>query len=253
MSLTINSGNDLSTLFSSLNNKSNDSTSGLASILSEYNSIRNGSYLKLAKQYYAKDTTGKNSVLKDEFKDKSSMINDDTKITENKSLISDVSKFRKSLSTVKSDDTLFEKKAYKDENGNEKMDYDYDKIYDRLSSFATAYNAVVEAGAESDSSTVLRNTLSMTNAVNASKKTLTAVGFTVNTDNTLSISKESLMKGDMNSAKYLFASTSNFARQLDVASTNVASQAASEVYSLGGYTSTGAYKQTLETIYNTTI
>ena len=101
MSLTINSGNDLSTLFSSLNNKSNDSTSGLASILSEYNSIRNGSYLKLAKQYYAKDTTGKNSVLKDEFKDKSSMINDDTKITENKSLISDVSKFRKSLSTVK--------------------------------------------------------------------------------------------------------------------------------------------------------
>ena len=61
------------------------------------------------------------------------------------------------------------------------------------------------------------------------------------------------MKGDMNSAKYLFTSTSNFARQLDTASTNVASQAASEVYSLGGYTSTGAYKQTLETIYNTTI
>ena len=110
------------------------------------------------------------------------MINDDTKITENKSLISDVSKFRKSLSTVKSDDTLFEKKAYKDENGNEKMDYDYDKIYDRLSSFAKAYNAVVEAGAESDSSTVLRNTLSMTNAVNASKKTLTAVGFRVNSE-----------------------------------------------------------------------
>ena len=70
MSLTINSGNDLSTLFSSLNNKSNDSTSGLASILSEYNSIRNGSYLKLAKQYYSKDSTNKNSVLKDEFKDK---------------------------------------------------------------------------------------------------------------------------------------------------------------------------------------
>ena len=253
MSLTINNGNGLSTLFSSLNNNTQSGVGGLSSLLSEYNSIKNGSYAKLARQYYSKDPDAKKVSLNDDFKDSSVKIKNDSKISENKSLISDVSSFKKALSAVKSDDTLFEKKTVKDENGNENTDYDYDKIYDKLSSFAKAYNSVIEAGGESDSDTVLRNTLSMTKAVDASKKSLTSIGFSVNSDNTLSISKDSLMKGDMSSAKYLFGGTSNFTRQLETLSTNVASQAASDVYSLGGYTSTGAYKQTLETIYNTTI
>lgn len=253
MSLTVNSGDGVSTLLSSLNGTTNQSGSAdLSGLLSEYNSIRNGSYAKLAKQYYAKDTDTKNSKLRDELGD-SFGIKEETKIKENKSLISDVSSFKKSLSAVKSDDTLFEKKAIKGENGEEKTDFDYDKIYSKLSSFAKAYNSVIDAAEDSDSQTVLRNALSMTNTVDANKKSLESIGFTVNSDNTLSISKEAVQKGDMNTAKTLFGATSNFTRQLETLSTNVASQAASDVYSLGGYTSTGAYKQTLETIYNTTI
>lgn len=255
MGLTVGSGSDLSTLFSSLNNST--STSGgvgdLSGLLSEYNSIRNGSYAKLAKQYYSGESTSKTSITSEKFDNKLDTLNNDSTIKDNKELISDVSTFKKSLSAVKSDDTLFAKKTAEDENGNDASAYDYDKIYSKLSSFAKAYNDVIDAAANSDSTTVLRNATSMTNTVSNNKKSLEAIGFTINSDNTLSVSKDSLMKGDMNTAKTLFGATSSFVSQLETLSTNVASQAASDVYSLGGYTSTGAYKQTLETIYNTTI
>lgn len=250
MSLTVNNGNGLSTLFSSLNNNNQASgTFGLSSLLSEYNSIKNGSYAKLAKQYYSKtsdskktnDVTGKFSGTAD------------TEIKQNKSLISDVSSFRKSLSSVQNDDTLFTKKAIKDENGQEKEDYDFDKIYSKLNDFAKSYNSVIESGVESDNQTVLRNVLNMTNATDNNRKQLEAIGFKINSDNTLSVDKDAIKSGDMNTAKYMFSATSNYMRQIDAYATNVASQAASDVYSLGGYTSTGAYKQTLESIYNTTI
>ena len=251
MSLTVNSGNDMSALFSSVTgaNNQNSGMYGLSGLLSEYNSIKNGSYAKLAKQFYTKSSDDKKtSDVTGSFKTK-----DDTEIKQNKSIISDVSSFKKSLSAITSDDTLFEKKTVKDENGVEKQDYDYDKIYSKLSSFAKSYNSVVESASESDNQTVLRNVLNMTNATDSSRKQLESIGVKINSDNTLSIDKDAMKSGDMSVAKYLFSKTSNFSRQLDTLSTNVASQAASDVYSLGGYTSTGAYKQTLETIYNTTI
>lgn len=260
MSLTIKNSNDLSTLFSGLNNSnSQNSVGGLSGLLSEYNSIKNGSYAKLAKQYYGQGNSkvSNNKLFNEPDIDKNSSattkLKNDEEIKQNKSLISDVSSFKKSLGAVKSDDTLFEKKTIKADDGSEKEDYDYDKIYSKLSDFVKSYNSVLEGATESDSQTVLRNALSMTNTVDTNRKSLDSIGIKINSDNTLSIDKDALMKGNMDTAKYLFSGTSNLTRQLDTLSTNVASQAASDVYSLGGYTSTGAYKQTLETIYNTTI
>ena len=255
MSLTVKSGNDLSTLFSSMNNSANaqNGISGLSGLISEYNSIRSGAYSKLAKQYYSGDASKKKGIADDKFSDvegkltnKTEKLQKDSEIKENKELISNVSTFRKSLSSVKSDDTLF---AAKDDS----KELDYDKIYSKLSSFAKSYNEVIKNGADSDSDTVLRNVLNMTKTVDSYKKQLEQIGFKIGDDNTLSIDKEAVQAGNMDTAKSLFGKTSSFANQLDTLSTNVASQAASDVYSLGGYTSTGAYKQTLETIYNTTI
>ena len=55
MSISINLKTDTSYLFSSLSNSSSNSGSGLdslSSILSDYSSIKNGSYGKLLKAYY---------------------------------------------------------------------------------------------------------------------------------------------------------------------------------------------------------
>jgi len=258
MSLTVNNADSISSLFSSLNSSSSSgssSVSDLTGLISDYNSIRNGSYAKLTKQYYAKD--GANKATSSIMKDTDSSTK--SEITQNKALISDVASLRSSVSGITSDDTLFGKTTVKDDKGEEKEDYNYSKISSKLENFVKNYNSVIEAGSESDNSTVLRNVLNITNYTQNYSKQLEFAGISINSDNTLSFSLDSLKEAfgsndsNVTTVKNLFGATSSFMRQVDAAATNVASQAASDVYSLGGYTSTGAYKQTLESIYNTTI
>lgn len=244
--MRVNGLNDYSTLFSSLNGAGAQTSNmfSMSSLFSEYNSIRNGSYAKLAKQYYSKvgnsDSTesavSKNDALKKTFTDKFD-TKTGTAIAENKELISDVSKFRKSVSAITNDDTLTND----------------DKLTSKVKAFVDGYNSVIEGGGDSDNSTILRNTLNMTNTTSRYSKQLSSIGVSVNADNTLSVDEEKLKNADMNVVKSLFSPTASFSRQLDTMATNIASQAASDVFSQGGYTSNGAYKQTLESIYNTTI
>ena len=243
--MRVNGLNDYSTLFSSLNGAGAQTSNmfSMTSLFSEYNSIRNGSYSKLAKQYYSKvgnddskNPVSKNDALKTTFTDKFD-TKTGTSIAENKELISDVSKFRKSVSAITNDDTLTND----------------DKLTSKVKSFVEGYNSVIEGGGDSDNSTVLRNTLNMTNTTDRYSKQLSSIGISINADNTLSVDEEKLKVADMNTVKSLFSPTSSFSRQLDTMATNIASQAASDVFSQGGYTSNGAYKQTLESIYNTTI
>lgn len=238
---------DYSTLFSSLNGSSSQTSNvfSMSSLLSEYNSIRNGSYAKLAKQYYAKtgssdstDAKTNSEAIKTTFKDTY-----DTKsgltVAENKELISDVSTFRKSVSSIVNDDALADKKS--------------EDVVSKVKSFVDGYNSVVENGGDSENSTILRNTLNMTTLTDRYSKQLENIGITINSDNTLSVDEDKLKAADVSSVKSLFSPTSSYSRQLDTMATNIASQAASDVYSQGGYTSSGQYKQTLESIYTTTI
>lgn len=261
---TSSSNNTANSIFSS------NGISDMSSLIGEYNSIKNGSYAKLAKQYYGKDT--KNSTASDAIKDSlntvEGSVKNKTEIAQNKELISDVSSLRKSISSITNDDTLFTKVDKKNESGETVSDYNYDKINSKISEFVKQYNETVEAGAESDNSTVLRNVLNMTNTTENYKQQLSQAGISINSDNTLSYDADALKTSINTDAKAsgsksvftgieavnnLFGKNSNYMKQIDTMATNVASQAASDVYSLGGYTSTGAYKQTLESIYNTTI
>lgn len=274
MSLSIKNANVVTSMFQNSNSNgifgASSGMSDMTSLLSEYNSIKNGSFAKLAKQYYGKDV--KNSpaanALNNKLEGVDGTVKNKTEIVKNKDLISDVSSLRKSVSGIVNDDTLLEKVKSKDENGNEKEDYNFDRIAGKLEEFVKNYNTVIEDGQESDNSTVLRNVLNMTKATENNAGQLKAAGITVNGDNTLSFNKDDLVKSLNGEAKTdgsksvlsgpeavksLFAKNSNYMKQVDTLATNVASQAASDVFSLGGYTSTGAYKQTLENIYNTTI
>lgn len=248
MSLGIQNTN-ISTLFGSLGNASSglNQTADLSGLLSDYASIKNGSYAKLAKQYYAKSS---------DKKDVTGQFSDDTKatITQNKSLMSDAGSLRSAISSLGSDDALFtEKVKTKDENGEAVEDLDYDKIYKKVSAFVDSYNAVIQSGGDSDDNTVLRNTLNMTKMTQRMKSTLEDAGFSLNLDNTLSINKDDLKAGNMTSLKTLFGESGTYTKAIDAYATNVASQSAQNIYSLGGYNSAGAYKQALESIYNTTI
>lgn len=246
MSLNIMNTN-VSTLFGTGNNQNNSSLD-MSNVLSEYASIKNGSFARLAKQYY--------SDGKKPSKDISGKFSDETNTTikENKSMISDAGSLRSAISALSSDDKLFtEKIKKKDENGKEAETLDYDKIYKKVSKFVDSYNAMIKSGGDSDDTTVLRNTLNMTKTTQRSMSMLQDAGFTINADNTLSIDEDDLKAGDMQSLKSLFGTSSVYSKSIDAFATNIASQSAQNVYSLGGYNSDGAYKQALNGIYNTTV
>ena len=250
MSLGIQNTN-VSALFGSLNSSNSSSNqsqfSGLSGLLSDYASIKNGSYAKLAKQYYAK-TSDK--------KDVTGSFSEDTQTTINrsKSMMSEAGSLRSAISSLGSDDSLFtEKVKKKGEDGKETEELDYDKIYKKASAFVDSYNALIKSGGDSDDNTVLRNTFNMTKTTQRMSSLLQDAGFSLNPDNTLSIDKDDLKNGDMTAMKTLFGATGSYTKSIDVYATNIASQSAQNIYSLGGYNSTGAYKQALESIYSTQV
>lgn len=253
MSLTIKNSN-VSALFGNNNTNNDNGMNGILSgnLLADYASIKNGSYAKLAKQYYAKNSDDKktaNNDLYGQFSDATKMD-----ISDNKGIMSDAGSVRSSISGLSSDDKLFSDKiTKKDENGNSSETLDYDKIFKKVKSFVDGYNSLVESAGDSDNTTVLRNTLNMTNTTARNKANLEKAGITVNADNTLSVDADSIKNGDVNALKSLFGSTSSYGKQIDAYAMNVASEAAHNIYSLGGYNSQGAYKQALEGIYNTTV
>lgn len=250
MSISVNNSNDLSYLFSSLNNKNSMTSTvfGMSDLLSDYASIKNGSMAKLAKSYYTSD---KQKDVTGTFNDTDT---DNSTIKKDKTLISEAASLRSSISSLVNDDKIFnEKVTKKDDAGNETSDYDRSTISKKINSFVKNYNSLVESGSEADDSTILRNVLNMTKATERQKGNLANVGITVNSDNTLSVDEDKLKTADVSALKSLFGKAGSYASTVDGLATNVASKAAQDVYSLGGYNSTGAYKQALENIYNTTV
>lgn len=250
MSITVNNSQDLSYLFSSINNKSSNAMSGMTDLLGDYASIRNGSMAKLAKSYYAADKKGDlpgSSKL-------GGFDSNDRAIKEDKTLISDAGSLRSSISSLVNDDKIFEEKVTKkDEAGNETTDYDRSAISKKINSFVKNYNSMIEEGSDASDDTILRNVLNMTSATDRQKHSLSSVGIKVNSDNTLSVDEDKLKTADVSTLKSLFGKTGTYATTLDGLATNVASKAAQDIYSLGGYNSTGEYKQALENIYSTQV
>ena len=240
MSLSINSfdSDSINTLFSSLSSSSSKSTSsstGLESLLSDYSSLKSGSYGKLLKAYYSLDdssSTSSNSSSKDTSKlsslknDASSMVDAADKLLDNSS-------------------SLWSKVSTTDEDGNEILDYDRDAIYDSISSFIDSYNDLVDSGQDSDNTGILTQVASMVTTTNNAISTLGQVGITVSSDNHLSIN-ESFFKSsaDMTVAKSLFNGTGSYLYQVTTKASMVKSYANSNLADLTGskaYSSTGDY------------
>ena len=144
---------DTSYLFSNMNNKSSSGIFDM-SFLSDYNSIKSGSYGKLVKAYYKKLES--DDVSKEDKKDKTS--NKDklsTSLAEDsfKSLVA-VKDSTSALSElagkfVKEDaDKLLVQKETKVENEDGTMEvkkeYDMDAIYKSISGFINKYNDVIK-------------------------------------------------------------------------------------------------------------
>lgn len=170
--------------------------------LSDYMSIKNGSYGKLLKAYYKKQDAGDTEAAETEKKQLSLLK---TKADNLKNSMLDLM-----------DEDLFEKKTIKTKDEKtgeetEKVDYDWDAITKAVNSFVDSYNAIVSATGESDNKKVLRNATWLTQMTEANSKLLAKVGITIGEDNKLKVDEDVLKKANVNTLKVLFQGAGSYA------------------------------------------
>ena len=203
--------------------------------LSDYMSIKNGSYGKLLKAYYKKQDAGTAESAEEEKKQLSLLK---TKADNLKNSMLDLM-----------DEDLFEKKTIKTKDEKtgeetEKVDYDWDAITKAVNSFADSYNAIISATGESDNKKVLRNATWLTQMTEANSKLLAKVGITIGEDNKLKVDADVLKKANVNTLKVLFQGAGSYADKVVQKAAQIGNAAVQGI-SAGGssYTNNADYKK----------
>ena len=242
MSINIQAKTNYSFLFSGLSSSASNAVSG--NWLADYASIKNGSYGKLMKAYYAKDSGDSKTAA-------SHITNRTTSTEAQKTALAKVETTTDALkesadallATGKKD--LFAQKNIitKDENGVETSakGYDIDAIYSAVNSFVTNYNSVMSAVDDVNDTTVNNRAESLGNTTIANSKQLAKIGITMKNDGTLSLDKDAFMKADMSAVKNLFQGNGSYGYRVSAQSSmiNFAADHASARSSL--YTGSAGY------------
>ena len=240
MSINIQAKTNYSFLFSGLSSSASNAVSG--NWLADYASIKNGSYGKLMKAYYAKDSGDSKTAA-------SHITNRTTSTEAQKTVLAKVETTTDALkesadallATGKKD--LFTQKDIitKDENGVETSAKGYDAIYSAVNSFVTNYNSVMSAVDDVNDTTVNNRAESLGNTTIANSKQLAKIGITMKNDGTLSLDKDAFMKADMSAVKNLFQGNGSYGYRVSAQSSmiNFAADHASTRSSL--YTGSAGY------------
>ena len=201
--------------------------------LSDYAAIKNGSYGKLLKAYYAQQDAEKASSSGDS-------------VQKGALMKTGADALKKSADALNNEE-LWEKKKIKkkDEKTGEEIeveDYDFDAIIKAVKSFVEDYNDVVEQAGDSNSKDVLRNAVWMTGIVEANENMLSKIGITIGKGNKLELDEEALKKADISTLKTLFAGHNSFADKVSMKANSISHAAAR----YGGiYKSNGTYNNAL--------
>lgn len=236
-----NAKQDSSYLFSSLPGNSGANLN----FLSDYASIKNGSYGKLMKAYYSETASDEvKSAVSNSNKSKSTSTSTDTASTLTK-VESAAESLKESADKLITTGTksLFNKidVETKDKDGNAVTEKGYDTkaIYSAVSSFVDSYNSMISATKDVNSTSITNRMNTLTSATDSNEKLLASVGIKIKDDNTLSIDKDTFMAADMSKVKSLFNGNSSYgyrastqASLIDYAATNEASKA--NTYSANG-------------------
>jgi len=194
--------NSISSLFSSLGTTNTNSSSGgiMGINLNDYASIKNGSYGKLVKSYYALD---EEASTKDK-KSKNDTDDTDATIRSIKSASDDLKDSAAALYSAKG---LFAKDA----NG----EYDMEALYEKVSKFVEDYNSTIEAVGSAETESIANAGASLVNNTSNNIDMLSKLGISVSgADFTLSIDKEKFMKSNIADVKSMFSGVGSFAYQV---------------------------------------
>ena len=218
---------DYSFLFSGLNSSRNSSNLLSSINLSDYNSIKTGTYGKLLKAYYkqddvdVKDTTSK--------KDKTNKT-ESTTAKELKEVQTEANELRDSATALMQRGS---KSVFKDEDMN--------KVYKAVSDFVDDFNTVVEKGEKSGSKALIRGAEGLVDLAGDYEKELKQMGITFDKNNKLSIDKDTFLKTDVNKLKELFNGQNSLAYLTSLRAVSMGNTAYSESNQSSLYNGNGNY------------
>ena len=205
--------NGIGSLFSSMGTGSTSSSSnGLYGInLSDYASIKNGSYGKLLKSYYKEmNSQASSSVNKsDETDNKNNTVNK-TETAVDSSIKQEVSNMQKYVDELQTSANNLLRKGSSSLFKSEYKEEDKEALYKAVSDFVSDYNTMVEKGTASSFSSITGMTGRMEDTANDYQKILGEIGISLDKGK-LTINKDSFMNADMDQVKKLFNDTNSFA------------------------------------------
>lgn len=221
----ISFNNDYSFLFGTA---SSSTASGTFS-LSDYAMIKNGTYKKLMKAYYADENNSfVNSIVGKKVASEDNTV--------------EIKKLQSAASALSdSAEKLYENKGnelYKE--GNE------EKLLDAVSTFVKDYNSMVDVAGSSENDKVLRTGSNMISNTAANYKSLASLGITIGTDNKLSLDEETFKKANTSTVKSVFQGVGSFAYRTDSYASYINTYAKDDAMKASGtYGAGGAYNALL--------
>lgn len=231
----------VSTLFSSLGS-SKSTGSGLFEInLSEYASIRSGSYGKLMRSYFSMDSAKSTSKSDDSTKNTIEDLATTTSTSKDstKMLAAIESDAKELTDTAKALYTRSNNKVFTKDSGGS---YDTDKIYKAVKSFADDYNSMLDTAGRSSTNRISQSVSSMKNETSYNEKALKEIGITVDEKTgKLSVDETTFKSADTEKIKNLFNGTGSYAYSVATKAAMTESYAKSEAAKSNTYTKNGTY------------
>lgn len=236
-------GTSLSSFFNS-SGYSKSSAAGSLNFLSDYASIKNGSYHKLMKAYYngndkidplvANTATSKESAKK---------------LTAIESDADDLKEVADELYNGGTK-SVFKQTDIKQEDGTTKKGYDVDAIYKKVSQFVDSYNDMLDSGDEVESESLERAMKNLQTVTGANERKLLDIGITVKGDGTLDLDEETFRKADMGNVKALFNGTGSYGYQVSARASMIDYAAQREASKANTYNKYGSYSNNYNYSYN---
>lgn len=248
MGISISSKNDYSMLFSSLNNGKNgaNSLSSLTNVLSDYSSIKTGSYGKLMKAYYGMDSEKSTSSKTDSSKEK----------LKNDGVISTESVAKKALNTLETAaDTLKDTadSLYMNDKNSVFKSGDDAKVTDAVKSFVKNYNSMLTASEDTKDTSVANRITNMKNITASYAKSLDKIGISIDEDNKLKLDEDKLKAAGTDNVKNVFNGTGSYGYQTSAQASLIGYAANTAANATNSYTSNGKYAQSVDlgNLFNT--
>ena len=222
MSVRITAKNDFSFLFQN-SSSVNGSTANL-NFLSDYASIKNGSYGKLMKAYYGMNSSSEETSIA-----KNTNIKDTANALTSMQSTTDHLKESADALLVKGDKSVFT---------DDKLT---ENTYQAVSKFVSDYNSVLTASEQISNTTILNRTLNMTNITASNQDLLEKVGITINSDNSLTLDQKTFMAADLTTVKGLFNTTGAYAYRISAQSSLINYATDNQIAKANTYTIDGTY------------